>query len=271
MTTAIAIAITHGSGSRRDRVPQLLQETSDSLLETGITALLKDTILWQPEPYPVPLAALANMRFRWQAEQRWFHRSLVRRLVGLGVTFSRLLLHELLNRRAAARGRFLRMILVDKHRAAWRRALDAEVDVAVVLEDDAVLTRSLTELLPAFSVLDSDVPVFVNLGSGNDRSIYSLRPSSVGHGDWLEGQFADTAVAYLANRAALQAIAQADARWPFARNVGADAMISSAIMHSPGVCCLFPPEPLYLNGTIEGHFTPELPRSRVHKAAKNPS
>lgn len=271
MTTAIAIAITHSNGSRRDRVPQLLRETGDSLRDMGLTACLKDTILWQPEPHPVPLNLIANLRFRWQAEKRWFHRSLVRRLAGLGVTSTRLLLDQLLRPRSAARGRFLRMILVDKHREAWRRALDAETDVAVVVEDDAVLTRSFTELLPAFSLLESDVPVFVNLGSGNDRSIYSLRPSSVGHGDWLEGQFADTAVAYLANRAALQAIAQADARWPFARNVGADAMISSAIMHSSGVCCLFPPEPLYLNGTIEGHFTPELPRSRVHKAAKNPS
>lgn len=268
MTTAIAIAITHRNGSRRDRVPQLLQETGHSLRDAGLTACLEDTILWQPQPHPVRLNVIANMRFRWQAEKRWFHRSLVRRLAGLGVTFTRLLLDQLLSPRSAAQGRFLRMILVDKHREAWRRALDAEANVAVVLEDDAVLTKAITDLLPAFSLLDSDQPVFVNLGSGNDRSIYRLRPASVGQG-WLEGQFADTAVAYMVNRAGLQAIAQADARWPFARNVGADAMISSAIMHSPGFLCLFPPEPVYLNGTIEGLFTPELPRSRVHKAAKD--
>ena len=267
---ALVMGITHKLGSRQDRIPGLLDGVTSSLEEQGWVCE-RGTVSWQPQHQRVPLFVTSHVRFRWLSGAEWFNRGVSRRLASELVVGGRLILGNLVHSRGEKRGRFLREVLVEKHLACWRLALDLDSDVLVVLEDDAVEADQWDEFQRAAPLLASERPTFFNLGGGNDLSRYPLESArDIGPG-WRRGRLADTAVAYCVNRAGLEIMANSVAEWPHGRRVGADAMISGALMRNKAVESLFPPSPLFLNGTIEGIFSSELPTSKVHKSGPNES
>ena len=216
----------------------------------------------------VPLWLISHLRFRWLAERMWFNRGFIRRIAAQFFVAGRLLIRNFTYHEGQAQGRFLREILVEKHLACWRTALDGGFNLLVVLEDDAIENNNWNLPQTLVPRLTGDEPMFVNLGGGNNLSLYPLTEATdIGLG-WRRGRLADTAVAYCVNRAGLDIMANSVAKWPHGRRVGADAMISGVLLRNLAVDALFPPQPFFLNGTIEGFFDSELPTSKVHKMSR---
>jgi hypothetical protein len=258
------VLIHHGDETRLPDARRTASTMLDLLSEFGSTDV--EEIWRQPEYSPLPSALIARRLVgQWQLERDWAaYLGVGRRWVLSSGLLTARLLGLLLPRRRTRHSRrmFIELCLSDKHRLAWQRAVADDVDLLVVIEDDARLKPDtvlrMRALLPHLLEQDSDAATYVDLAGGLDRRELRVRhveTPGVAGTIRLSKPATNTTCAYVVDRSLMRMLVDHNQDVGHGYVPPSDWLINRAFMDTDGgtsVICLHTEPPVLSHGSLEG-------------------
>lgn len=270
-TLRLGIAfISHDLSARRNRETGLRNQLARAIATLkGIEIAKWTSIIWQPDLYRVKHKQYFQLLvFRIRASREWGNRSWLNAIKQILVFEFQTTLKGRSQLSISQEHLFVVEILTEKHVRAWTSALDDSIDVLLVLEDDAILEDHATPVLSqAFGYIRHSAPTFINLSKGNSLAGYAKEyivenPNE----NWFKLKAADTACAYMVNRAGLKLLAEHYLKRSETAVIGADFVITDALLRNSEFEVLHSESPPFTNGTLFGVFesqTGSLPQNMI--------
>jgi len=158
------------------------------------------------------------------------------------------------------RTRQIERFVTAKHVDAWQEFMASPSTALVLLETDATLTpESMRRLSEALAEVATDLPTYVNLAGGLDRSVIAIGNLAAGDSNGLtvfSQPVTNTSCAYIVNRNLVAELLSFLATSPEASNLGIDWLFNAFFINKTSkgesIRCFHSEPPALLHGSLTG-------------------